>query len=195
MDVAIRKVVAMQEDVLIEGGREVATPFRFAAAAAVIANPWRGYVEDLQPVIHANAPGLAEILISRTAPLIGGAEAIEALGKAAVVGTNGEIEHAAAFIHTLHFGNAIRNAAAATSFMPFTNRRAGPGCTIAIPLKHKLKEHEGSRAHFLTTEIVISDAPGPDELVIAIAFATGGRPHHRIGDRYQDSRAMEAARA
>jgi Amino acid synthesis len=193
MNLAIRKVVAVQEDTLIEGGRPVPSPFRFATAAAVFSNPWKGFVEDLQSIVHANAPGLAELLISRTVPLIGGPSGIVALGKTAVVGTNGEVEHAAAFIHTLHFGNAIRAAAAATSFMPFTNKRGGPGCTITVPLKHKIKEQEGSRAHFLTTEIVIPDAPGPDELVVALAFATSGRPHHRIGDRYQDAKAMEAS--
>ena len=35
-----------------------------------------------------------------------------------------------------------------------------------------------------------SDAPAPDEIVVAIAAATGGRPHHRIGDRYQDMKEM-----
>ena len=32
----------------------------------------------------------------------------------------------------------------------------------------------------------ISDAPRADEIVVVLGGATGGRPHHRIGDRYQD---------
>jgi hypothetical protein len=32
----------------------------------------------------------------------------------------------------------------------------------------------------------VADAPAPDEIVIALGASIGGRPHHRIGDRYQD---------
>jgi hypothetical protein len=186
----IRKIVVVQEDVLIEGGRTVPSPFRFVCAAAVMTNPWKGFSQDLTTTIRANASGLADLLIARTLPLIGGEAAVVAFGKSGVVGTSGEIEHAAAFIHTLRFGNKVRDAVGGTSFMPFTNKRGAPGCSIAIPLKHKLKEHEGSRAHFLTAEFSIPDAPGPDELVVSIALGTSGRPHHRIGDRYQDAEEL-----
>jgi hypothetical protein len=36
----------------------------------------------------------------------------------------------------------------------------------------------------------IPDAPSHDELVVALGAATGGRPHHRIGDRYSDLAAL-----
>ena len=32
----------------------------------------------------------------------------------------------------------------------------------------------------------IPDAPNDDEIVVALGASIGGRPHHRIGDRYQD---------
>ena len=35
-------------------------------------------------------------------------------------------------------------------------------------------------------QFAIPDAPAADELVVVIGAATGGRPHHRIGDRYKD---------
>jgi hypothetical protein len=68
--------------------------------------------------------------------------------------------------------------------------RGGPGAPISVPLKHKAKASEGSRAHFLTMSFVIPDAPAEDELVVAVALATGGRPHARIGDRFQDMADM-----
>lgn len=184
----VRKVVTTIEDTLIEGGREAPTRLRMVAAAAVIANPWvgNGFVEDLRPAILALAPVLGELLVPSTIAAAGGADAVVAYGKAAVVGVNGEIEHASALIHTLRFGNVLRVAAGGSSFLPFTNLRGGPGFPLSIPMKNKVKEQEGSRAHFLTTTISIIDAPAPDEIVVAIAVATGGRPHHRIGDRYQD---------
>ncbi len=48
------------------------------------------------------------------------------------------------------------------------------------------KNDVGRRSHYLTVHFAIPDAPRADELVIALGAATSGRPHHRIGDRYQD---------
>lgn len=108
--VRIRKIVDYVEDTRIEGGRDAARPLRLAACAAVIANPWfgHGFVEDLQPEILLHAEALGGELVPRLVDLLGGADVIEAFGKAAVVGTSGEIEQAAGLIHTLHFGNAFR---------------------------------------------------------------------------------------
>lgn len=189
MDPKIRKLVVYSEDVLIEGGRAVPRPYRAVAAAVVLANPWagRGFVEDLKPEINAIAPMLGDILVPRLLEALGSAE-IEAYGKAAVVGSAGEVEHASALIHTLRFGNQLRQAASGVSYLPFTNKRAGPGCAIDIPLKHKTAE--GTRSHFLTVSFTIPDAPGADEIVVALGVAISGRPHARIGDRYEDMKEM-----
>ncbi|ESR25053.1 amino acid synthesis family protein [Lutibaculum baratangense] len=187
----VRKVVTAIEDTYVEGGRKADRPLRIVTAAAVIQNPWSGrFVEDLTPAILEFAPVLGELLVPTAIELAGGAEAVEAYGKAGIVGTNGEIEHASALIHTLRFGNVLRDAARGTSFLPFTNTRGGPGHLLHVPMKNKVKEKEGSRAHFLTATLSVPDAPGPDEILIGIGVATGGRPHHRIGDRYQDMSEM-----
>jgi hypothetical protein len=158
----------------------------------VIRNPWAalGFVEDLQPQILVHAKALTEIIVPRLVATMGGAERIEAFGKCAVTGTGGEIEHAAGLIHTLHFGNAFRIAAGGDSFLPFTNKRAGPGTALTIPMTHKDAEQKGSRAHFLTLEFTIADAPADDEIVVALGAASRGRPHHRTGDRFTDMRMM-----
>jgi len=181
-----RKIVTYRENILIEGGREAPVPHSLLAVAAVIANPWagRGYVEDLKPEIHAIAPELGKILTAEILAMAGGGDAIEGYGKAAVVGTSGEIEHASALIHTLRFGNHFRKAVGAKSYLSFTNTRGGPNCPVVIPLMHKADE--GMRSHYLTIQFSILDAPGPDEIVVALGGSIGGRPHHRIGNRYQD---------
>lgn len=182
----IRKIVTYQETTLIEGGKVAATPLRMYGAAAVLRNPWagEGFVEDLKPKILEIAPGLGEVLTSEILRMTGSGEAIEAYGKAAVVGVNGEIEHASALIHTLRFGNHYRKAVGAKSYLSFTNVRGAPNCAISVPMMHK--GDEGMRSHYLTLQFSINDAPGPDEIVVALAASIGGRPHHRIGDRYQD---------
>ncbi|KIC21814.1 amino acid synthesis family protein [Leisingera sp. ANG-Vp] len=181
----VRKYVAWIEDILIEGHKPANPPLRMAAVAAVLKNPWSGrFVEDLTPEIHAFAPVLGEEMVNRLMPLVGGGDKVQAFGKSAIVGVNGEVEHASALIHTLRFGNFLRDAVQSSEFIPFSNKRGGPGNSITMPLKHITEG--GARSHFLTVEFSIPDAPGPDEVLIAIGVATGGRPHHRIGDRFQD---------
>lgn len=189
MEAKIRKIITVIEDVLIEGGKAVPRPYRAIVAAAVIANPWSGgkFVEDLRPGINTIAPVLGDALVPKLLAHID-PNAVEAYGKAAVVGTSGEIEHASAMIHTLRFGNKLREVATGVSFLPFTNKRAAPGCAVDVPMKHKTTE--GSRSHFLTISFTVPDAPGPDEILVALAVATSGRPHARIGDRYEDMKEM-----
>lgn len=188
----IRKIVTFVDDTLEEGGRSTSRHIRMAGCAAVIRNPWAGagYVDDLRPGITEHAAAVAGILVPRLVGLFPDADAIEAFGKCAVVGVNGEIEHAAAMIHTLHFGNLVRIGARGDSFLSFTNKRNGAGGAIILPLTHKKNELRGSRSHFLTLEFAIPDAPGPDEIVVALGAADGGRAHSRIGDRYIDMREM-----
>ncbi len=182
----LRKIVTYTETTLVEGGRPAPQPLQLFAAAAVLTNPWagRGFVENLKPEILAVAPELGALLTAQMLRLAGGGEAIEGYGKAAVVGTSGEIEHASALIHTLRFGNHYRKAVGAKSYLAFTNTRGGPNCPVVIPLMHK--SDEGMRSHYLTIQFSIADAPVPDEIVVALGASIGGRPHHRIGDRYQD---------
>lgn len=186
MALELRKIVVYVETTLIEGGRVAAPPLKLFAAAAVLRNPWagRGFVEDLKPEIHAIAPVLGEKLTDEIIRIAGSGAAVEGYGKAAVVGTSGEVEHASALIHTLRFGNFYRKAVGAKSYLSFTNLRGGPNCPVVIPLMHKLDE--GMRSHYLTIQFSIPDAPAADEIVVALGASIGGRPHHRIGDRYQD---------
>lgn len=181
----IRKIVTFEEETLIEGFKAADKPLRMFAVAAVIKNPWAGrFVEDLKPEIHAYGPVLGEMMTQRMLDLAGGADKIEAYGKAAVVGMNGEVEHASGLIHTLRFGNHYRQALQAKSYLSFTNTRGPANATIMVPMMEI--NDVGSRAHYLTLQFAIPDAPAADEVVVVLGGATGGRPHHRIGDRYQD---------
>lgn len=181
----IRKFVTFDEEILLEGFKKADPVWRLFAVAAVVRNPWAGrFVEDLKPEIQAYGPVLGQQLTDRMIALAGSGDAIEAYGKAAVVGLDGEIEHGSALIHTLRFGNYYREAVAATSYLSFSNTRGGANCPICIPLMDK--HDAGRRSHYLTIQFSIPDAPRADEVLIVLGGATGGRPHHRIGDRYQD---------
>lgn len=184
--IAIRKTLLQFETLLEDGGRKAEPPLKLITAAAVIANPWagRGFVEDLNPEIRAVAPVLGELLTRMIIDTAGSGDAVEAYGKAAIVGLNGELEHASALIHTLHFGNHYRQAVGAKSYLSFCNTRGPANAPLMIPLMDK--NDGGRRSHYLTIQTAIPDAPAADEIVVALGASIGGRPHHRIGDRYQD---------
>ncbi|HZH61824.1 MAG TPA: amino acid synthesis family protein [Metabacillus sp.] len=184
--VQIRKVYTAIEETRVEGGKSLEEPIKMVATMAVIKNPWanRGFVEDLKPEINEYAPQIGELLVSELFKQIGSADDVEAFGKAAVVGVDGEIEHASAFIHTLKFGNKFRDAVKGKSFLSFTNTRGGAGSKVVIPMIHKNDDSE--RSHYITFEANIPDAPRADEIVVAIGISTGGRPHPRTGNRHQD---------
>jgi hypothetical protein len=186
----IRKTLLHVETTLIEGGKAAPAPLKLIAAMAVIKNPWSGkdFVEDLRPEIHDQAPELGELLTKMIIEAAGGGANVEAYGKSAVVGLDGEIEHASALIHTLRFGNHFRTAVGAKSYLAFCNTRGPANAPIMIPLMDK--NDEGRRSHYLTIQCAVPDAPAADEIVIALGASIGGRPHHRIGDRYQDLKEL-----
>lgn len=174
MPAEIRKTLLHVEDTLIEGGKRAETPLKMIAAVAVIRNPpWagRGFVEDLRPEIHDCAPpGLGGDLLTRMVLEVagGGGDAVEGYGKSAIVGVNGEVEHASALIHTLRFGNHYREAVGgAKSYLAFTNTRGPANAPLQIPLMDK--NDGGRRSHYLTIQLSVADAPGPDEIVVALA--------------------------
>ena len=186
----LRKIVTFDEDIYSEGGKEASPILRIIGVAAVLSNPWRGlgFVEDLQPEIKRIAPVMGKALTNRLISMVGSGEKIEAYGKAALAGTSCEIEHASAIIHTLQFGNFYREAVGAKSYLGFTNTRGPANTQIQIPLMDK--HDTGRRSHYLTVQFSIYDAPDVDEIVCALGAATSGRPHHRIGDRYSDLKAL-----
>ena len=186
----LRKIVTFDEDIYSEGGKEADPILRIIGVAAVLSNPWKGqgFVEDLQPEIKRIAPVMGKALTDRLISMVGSGEKIEAYGKAALAGTSCEIEHASAIIHTLQFGNFYREAVGAKSYLCFTNTRGPANTQIQIPLMDK--HDTGRRSHYLTVQFSIYDAPDVDEIVCALGAATSGRPHHRIGDRYSDLKAL-----
>ncbi|MCG3754823.1 MULTISPECIES: amino acid synthesis family protein [unclassified Amycolatopsis] len=185
-EIGLRKVVVYREEVVAEAGAPPARPAVQASVAAVLRNPWLGTSpsRDLSPEVVSIAPVLARVLTGRLLDALGGVDAVEAFGKAAVVGNAGEIEHGGALIHTPYFGNLMREFLDGESIICFADTRAEAGTTLVVPLWHKT--HAATRSHYQTVATRISDAPGPGEIVVVAAASTGPRPHPRIGDRTTD---------
>ncbi|MDQ0260577.1 amino acid synthesis family protein [Sinomonas atrocyanea] len=174
----VRKIVTLIDETAREGGRAVEPAARVAVVAAVIENPWDGqpFVEDLSDGIRENASDIGALLAPRVIEALG--VPVEAYGKAAIVGLDGEIEHGSALIHTLQFGDHFRKAAEATTLLPAVEKRGRAGVTFDIPLKHKTDATV--RSHHQSIEVRIADAPHPGEIIVALAAAAQGRPQQRL---------------
>jgi len=181
----IRKIVTIVEETLVEGGRAVSPPTKKAAAIAVIENPYAGqYVEDLSPLYEVGEE-LGELLSAKAVAALGiPGPTVESFGKAAAVGAEGELEHAAALLHP-KIGAPFRRALGkGAALIPSSKKRTAPGATFDIPLGHKDAAYV--RSHFDGMEVSVSDAPRENEVAIAIAITKGGRPHPRVGGLKKD---------
>jgi hypothetical protein len=179
MELEIRKICVFGEDVMFEM-KALAQPFRHAAVAAVLKNPWhgRGLVADLAPEIRAIAPKLGKLLAQKGVALLGGPDCVESFGKLGAVGLGGDYEHASALIHTTLFGDECRRAVNGSAWMAGNQRICPPGAVLDVPLAHKVDAK--SQNHYHSVPIMIPDAPRPDELVVAVAMASGPRPNARL---------------
>ena len=158
--VKIRKYVATVEETLHDFGPALARPVTKAVVGVVVANPYAGrHVVDIQPMMKALEP-LAVDLTERVMKILGakGSE-LEAYGKGAIVGLNGELEHAALWHQPSGFG--IRHAmGGAKSIVPSTVKVATAGARIDIPLHHVTAAYV--RSHFDAIEFCVPDGPRPD---------------------------------
>jgi len=184
MSLRIRKTQIVVESVSEDAGAVVAPPVTRVAGLAVIHNPFAvGNVQGGQ----APVPDLSQlfdmgmVLGERLA-----AEMVQhlprpavAYGKAAIVGTGGELEHAAAVLHP-KLGKPFRAAlGGGEAIIPSTAKVAPPGTPIDVPLAHK--DETWAFDQLDTFTLFVADAPLPHEILVVLAISDGGRPHARIG--------------
>lgn len=172
-----RKIVLVKETVLAEAGSPVPRLVTRMAQLLVISNPMAGrFVHDLSELVELG-PLLAERWLPSALTQMEGA--VLAYGKAAIVGVNGDIEHAAALLHP-KLGKAMRGAVGGgEAIIPSTAKVASAGARIDVPLGNK--DNAWSFNELDTLTVGMEDAPRPDEIVLVMAFSSGGRPDPRVG--------------
>jgi hypothetical protein len=180
MTLEIRSVITLKEEVLTEAGRSDGEPLVKVAAAAVVRNPYvdRPFSDDLSDLVEPSAE-LGRLVGERAAAALGAPA--QSYGKAALVGTAGEHEHAVA-IKTTVMGEAFRVAiGGATAWLPSVSKRCGPGASVDVPLC--CKDDVWVRSHYDSICVTLTDAPHPDEVVLILAVASRGRMHARLGGK------------
>jgi hypothetical protein len=175
--IVVRKFVTVVEHVVRETGIEVDPPLRKVAAAAVVKNPYAGrYSDDLSEIVGPSRElgvELGRLLVEA----MGGP--VQGYGKAALVGTGGELEHTHAFLTSV-LADRLRDAVGGgKAWISSTGKRGAMGAEIDVPLA--FKDALFVRSHYDTITVRIADAPEPDEAVVILAGANRGRPNFRLG--------------
>ena len=180
--IQIRKRSLNIETIYHEGGPVPDTPLRLAAACAVIRNPYAGrYEPDLMPFM-AELRALGTLLAQELVETLG-RDKVEVYSKAAIVGVNGELEHAAVWHEA--GGWAMREVLGEPkAIVPASKAVAATGYRLMVPLHYIHAAYV--RSHYNSMEIGIQDAPRPDEILYALVMGTGGRIHSRIGGLTKD---------
>lgn len=181
----IRKIVTTVESTHLEIGKTIDPPTRRAVSVAVIENPYAGrYEEDLEALMVIGEE-LGDLLGRRCVEALGikPSEA-ESYGKSAMVGENGELEHAAAILHP-RLGKPLRAAVEKGAALVASSKKMGSmGQVLDVPLGHKDAAYV--RSHFDGIEVRINDAPRSNEIMVAVAVTDSGRPLPRVGGLTHD---------
>lgn len=178
-DYEVRGWYGATQEVLHDGGGATA-PLIKAASAVIIKNPYAGkFVADLS-ALTAPSASIGYALGERAVALLGG-RPVESYGKGGIAGVAGEQEHVVACVTTV-FGDPLREAVGGgAAWISSASKVASAGTAIDIPLAHKDELY--IRSHYDAFTFVAPDGPRPDEILICVAVATGGRVHQRVGGK------------
>ena len=180
MEAKIRKTCVIVEETQRDMGRTVDPPTRKAAALAVIKNPAANKFQEDLAVLSEIGAELGELLGKMCVEALGiKPEEAESYGKAAIVGENGEWEHAAAVLHPKLGGPLRKEVEKGAALVPSVKKMGGPGASIDVPLGHKDAAYV--RSHFDGMEVRLADAPRSNEILVVIAVTDSGRPFPRVG--------------
>ena len=180
MTARIRKIAVNIEETHQEMGKSISPATRKAVAVAVIENPFAGtYVEDLSDLMEIGAE-LGALLGRKCIEALGiSPSEAESYGKSAMVGENGELEHAAAILHPKLGAPLRKEVEKGAALVPSSKKMGGPGQVLDVPLGHKDAAYV--RSHFDGVEVSLNDAPRANEIMVAVAVTDSGRPLPRVG--------------
>lgn len=194
MSAKLRKIAVNIEETHSEIGRAISPPTRKAVAVAVIENPFAGsYHEDLSELMDIGAE-LGALLGKKCVDALGiTPDMAESYGKSAMVGENGELEHAAAILHP-KLGAPLRIAVEKGAALVASSKKMGsPGQVLDVPLGHKDAAYV--RSHFDGIEVRLNDAPRANEIMVAVAVTDSGRPLPRVGGlTHADAKGQDGLR-
>lgn len=178
-----RSITVISQDVLSEGGRELASPCRRVAACGVLKNPHAGQppLDDFTGLVDLSVEA-GKVLTARALEAIGTMKP-RGYGKAVIVGTAGDLEHGASMIH-VRIGIAMRQGAGGGPALIPGNAKVGATGAPVDVIFGGLEDGWDYDA-MDTMTVSVADAPRPDEVLLVVAFLGGTRPNARIAGASQ----------
>ena len=173
----VRKIVMFVEEIEREFGASVSPPLKRVAVGTVFSNPLAGKPagSDLKPLIELSER-VGESMTRRALAALGNAP-LRSYGKAAIVGTAGDLEHGAAMIHP-RIGMAMRRTLRrGRVIIPGNAKVAAAGAAFDLILGPMDAGWDLDAVD--TMPLQVADAPRPDEILVVIGYATGPRPNAR----------------
>lgn len=166
-------------DVLVQGE----PLYRQVWAAAVVQLPPAGRGDESLAALELLGEQLGASLGERAWQALRRADAEPlSYGKGAIVGSACRIEHAAAILHP-RLGKSLRAViGGGPSLIPSTVKHAAAGACLDIPL-HGVDD-EWNFSLLDSVEVRFGNAPLPDQIVVVIALAAGGRAFASVGKKY-----------
>jgi hypothetical protein len=176
----VRKYIDLIEEIRMENGKPVNPPTKKAAAIAIIKNPFVDkFMEDLEPLTDIGDILGEELSKRAMGSLQIGPDKVQSFGKGALVGSGGELEHAAAILHP-KLGHAVRRVVGGgKTMMPSAKKVGGAGTELDVPVH--CKDAALVRSHFDAMAVRVHDAPRDDEILVAVILTDAGRPLARVG--------------
>jgi hypothetical protein len=174
----LRQITVISQDVLSEGGRELAAPCRRVAACGVLHNPFAGRpaIDDFSELVDISVEA-GRVLTARALEALGTLKP-RGYGKAVLVGTAGDLEHGASMIH-VRIGLAMREGAGGgPALIPGNGKVGGPGTPVDVIFGGLEDSWDYDAMDTMTVQV--PDAPRPDEVLLVVAFLGGTRPNARI---------------
>lgn len=178
----LSRITVIEQEIWMHAGRAVAPPARRVAACGLLRNPFSGTpARDDHDALAELSVEAGEVLTEATLKRLDATPA--AYGKAAVVGVNGDLEHAAAMIH-VRLGLAMRRGiGTGRALIPGNAKVGGPGTPVDLVFGGIDEGWDYDAMDTMT--VVVPEGPGPDEILLIVGFATG-RPNARIRGASQD---------
>ncbi len=173
----IRKTMLILDRIETDEMGAPCSPLTRVAALAVLRNPFACIDQaDLTELFEVGATLGGRLAADAMAAL--GVPCVT-YGKAAIVGTQGAVEHGAALLHP-RLGKPVRAAIGGGDALMPSNVKVGAfGAAIDIPLGHK--DDPWSFDYIDTLTVAIPDAPRPNEIIVCVGFSDGARICARVG--------------
>ena len=173
-----RHITTISQEVFSEGGRELSSPTRRVAACGVLHNPHAGNpaIDDFTSLVELSVKAgevLAAKALENLTPLVA-----RGYGKAALIGTAGDLEHGASMIHVRIGLSMRRGAGGGPALIPGNAKVAAAGSPIDVIFGGIEDAWDYDAMDAMT--VTIADAPKPDEILLIVAFLGGTRPNARI---------------